>query len=317
MRCRVVVALVVATAPLACSLAFPTHESSDDAGTSSGGPPDAPVESSGEQTPPPPPPDGAADVPGGMFQRSYDMASFNVQNAPATVSAFKLDKHEVTVSRFRQFLANYRKPADGAGRNPKNVADTGWRFSDWNKLLPDKPEDVIADVKACTGGGSTQTTWTDVAGPLDSRAMNCITWFEAFAFCIWDGGRLPTEAEWNFAAAGGSDQRQYPWGSVMADATHAVFDVANVDVVGSRAPAGDGKWANADLAGNVAEWVVDTNDNYQVPCTDCANLTWPAGSKVVRGGGFDAKQATDLLVSRRDSRDPLHGFAGVGVRCAR
>ena len=50
-------------------------------------------------------------------------------------------------------------------------------------------------------------TWT---ANNDNLPMNCITWFEAFAFCIWDGGRLPTELEWNYAAAGGSSQNVYP-----------------------------------------------------------------------------------------------------------
>ena len=43
--------------------------------------------------------------------------------------------------------------------------------------------------------------------------MNCVNWFEAYAFCIWDGGFLPSDTEWEYAAAGGSLQREYPWGS--------------------------------------------------------------------------------------------------------
>ena len=53
--------------------------------------------------------------------------------------------------------------------------------------------------------------------------MNCIDWYTAYAFCIWDGGRLASEAEWNFAAAGGSEQRYYPWGDASLDPTLASY----------------------------------------------------------------------------------------------
>ena len=43
--------------------------------------------------------------------------------------------------------------------------------------------------------------------------MNCINSYEAVAFCIWDGGFLPTLSEWGYAAAGGNEQREYPWGA--------------------------------------------------------------------------------------------------------
>jgi formylglycine-generating enzyme required for sulfatase activity len=343
MRWRVVVALLVTTSPLACSLAFPTHEASEET-SSSGGTSDSslpPVEAS--DGPSRSDVDGAsgarscaglpnncganhdrsccdaADIPGGSFQRSYDGATYATQNAPATVGPFRLDTYEVTVGRFRAFLADYRKPDDRSGRNPRNGADPGWRSADYNPHLPDAADaGVIDDLKACTGGNPAQATWTDTTGGGDSRAVNCVTWFLAYAFCIWDGGRLPTEAEWNFAAAGGggTEQRPYPWGAAVADASHAVLQVGGVDVPGSRSPAGDGKWQNADLAGNVAEWVLDTNDSYANPCIDCANVTWPAGTKVARGGAFD-QGPSELLVSRRDARDPLHGFSEVGVRCAR
>ena len=50
-------------------------------------------------------------------------------------------------------------------------------------------------------------------GPHETLPINCIDWYEAYAFCIWDGGFLPSEAEWEYAAAGGDEQREYPWGS--------------------------------------------------------------------------------------------------------
>jgi formylglycine-generating enzyme required for sulfatase activity len=57
----------------------------------------------------------------------------------------------------------------------------------------------------------------------DQYPMNCVNWYEAFAFCIWDGGRLPTEAEWEYAAAGGDENRIYPWGNDVAEPLPASY----------------------------------------------------------------------------------------------
>jgi len=258
-------------------------------------------------------------VPGGTYNRSND-ASY-----PATVSDFRLDKYEITVGRFRKFVAAYSQnmTASGAGKNPNNPNDPGWDTA-WNATLP-------ADAAALTTLQCTEEeashTWTQSVAGNESRPINCIPGYLAQAFCIWDGGRLPTEAEWNYAAAGGSEQRVYPWGSTMlgADANLAVYacyyngtgpctGVTNIAPVGSVS-AGNGKWGQADLAGNVWEWVQDTDAPYAGTCNDCANLT--PGIRVIRGGSYQDTAAA-LLSSNRSSAYPGIGrFKILGARCAR
>jgi hypothetical protein len=87
------------------------------------------------------------------------------------------------------------------------------------------------DTSQTIGVRSLDMTWTDTVGPNENLPMNCVPWYKAFAFCVWDGGRLPTEAEWNYAATGGNEQRKYPWGSTAPDDALAVF---NCQAVGTR-----------------------------------------------------------------------------------
>jgi formylglycine-generating enzyme len=140
-------------------------------------------------------------VPGGSYNRSNDA------RYPATVSSFRLDRFEV-VGRFRKFVAAYpgSKPKAGDGAHPL-IAGSGWDAA-WDANLPaDKP--TLVALSKCD---SSFQTWTDAPGANENLPMNCMSWYEALSFCAWDGGRLPTEAEWNDAAAGGSEQRVCPWG---------------------------------------------------------------------------------------------------------
>ncbi|WP_237244694.1 MULTISPECIES: formylglycine-generating enzyme family protein [Sorangium] len=246
-----------------------------------------------------------------MFDRSND------PGYPATVSGFLLDRFEVTVGRFRRFVDAYpgSKPAAGAGTHP-SIEGSGWNEA-WNSNLP---ADAAA-LKAAVKCHSTYQTWTDGFGANERLPMNCLSWYVAFAFCAWDEGRLPTEAEWNYAAAGGEEQREYPWSnpasSTTIDDTYALYASNHIESVGSRSPMGDGKWGQADLAGNMWEWVLDwyANPYPAGECNNCTNII-PASVRVVRGGGW-SDLASGLLSSRRYFYDPPVRWNIVGTRCAR
>jgi formylglycine-generating enzyme required for sulfatase activity len=155
--------------------------------------------------------------------------------------------------------------------------------------------------------------------------MTCVDWFLAFAFCAWDDARLPTEAEYNFAAAAGDQQRAYPWGAAAPSSAYAVYGCelkgsgcvpSDLPGVGSRSPLGDGLWHHSDLAGSVNEWVLDAYGPYATECIDCALLG--AGNDVPhvkRGEGW--RRDTFLSTTGRDSDLPLLRDAQQGFRCAK
>jgi len=309
--------------------------------------------------PPPPPPScqvsaagttgcGAASescctslgVPGGTYDRTYTNGGGGATGLadPATVSSFRLDKYDVTVGRFRQFVSAWNNgagftPAAGSGKHThlnggQGLADsasagafeTGWVATDTVNLAPNDAN------LACD---PSYATWTSVAGNHETLPINCANWWESYAFCTWDGGFLPSEAEWEYAAAGGSQEREYPWGATDPGTAnqYAIYgcyypsgtvdctDASNIAAVGTAA-SGAGLWGQLDLAGNVWQWNLDWSAPYSA-CTDCAYLTG-ATSRVLRGGNFSVYGGTSyLLPPVRNDDSPSDRSYDSGFRCAR
>lgn len=287
-------------------------------------------------------------VSGGSFLQSYDGVTFNVNTHPATLSTFRMDRFEVTVGRFRAFLgarvAGWA-PAVGAGVHTHLNAGRGLTLGisgsyepGWNGAWSN--EDILPTAKAAWSARLTDatacpaTTWTDTPGAGETLPITCTTWYEAYAFCIWDGGFLPSFAEWNYAAAGGLEQRVYPWSPTTRDSSITCMNAdyagdpptgceggsLSIAPAGSRSPSGDGRWRHADLAGNVAEWSFDQFDApLPQSCTDCATFSGAAAQDTVRaahGGAFSSRHEF-VYASSALAQKPGARSSTTGVRCAR
>ena len=169
-------------------------------------------------------------------------------------------------------------------------------------------------------------TWTSAPGTQETLPINCVNWYAAYAFCIWDGGFLPSEAEWEYAAAGGSEQREYPWGSTAPALSYAIYGCYYPDAGGNcvdslLAPVGTawlgaGLWGQLDLVGEVWEWDIDWYGGPGGPCVDCACLT--GGSVRVLEGCTDSCPTEMLQPSATvDGSYPTVSAGEVGFRCAR
>jgi formylglycine-generating enzyme required for sulfatase activity len=263
------------------------------------------------------------------------------------VSGFRLDKYLVTVGRFRRLVAAWNNgagylPAAGSGKhaylnggqglgnvglNAESPYETGWDATDWNSEVSPTNANL-----ACPGPDA----WTTTAGAQDDLPMNCVNWYEAYAFCIWDGGFLPTEAEWEYVAAGGSEELEYPWGSAAPGTTnrYAIYgdgnfdcyyptgtlqsctSTANIAPVGT-ASLGVATWGQLDMAGDMFEWNLDWYyAPYADPCTDCSFLTAET-ERVLRGGGYFTAAVDLLSATRAGGMSPSTPATSVGFRCAR
>lgn len=284
------------------------------------------------------------EVPGGTYYRVYDdLLDGGVTDLgdPATVSGFRLDKYLVTVGRFRQYV-NYladggAAPVPGSGIHSHlngglGVLDNSQMASDGGAVYETgyqpSPDGGMVSASEVTSRCLPGSTWTAAPGVMETDPIGCLDWYDAYAFCIWDGGFLPSAAEWEYVAAGGNDERAYPWGLTNPGASndYAVYDFAcfypsslpcglqSIDPVGS-ATLGASRWGQLDMAGEYFEWNLDFFglSPYNPPlCVNCATLS-PDTSRVMHGGSTTGSNMY-LLSWVSSAQSPL---AGAGVRCAR
>lgn len=259
--------------------------------------------------------DGMVYIPGGEFWMGEDSSLEDSKNSPrhaVRLSPYWLDRLEVTVSQYR-----------------KCVSAGGCPALRWSR---DRVEEVSRN----------NDRW-EFNYYLDERLdhpMNYVTWDMARSYCNWRGKRLPTEAEWEYAAVG-TDGRQYPWGDSdlrsceLAASKASCWGCANPTnkelceqrltwPVG-RLPAGASPFGVLDMAGGVAEWTSDwfSRDYYSEsprrdpkgPSSGEGFFVGDQARRVIRGTSYDSRyhDVLERFGLSPEVDEPTH----VGVRCAR
>ena len=268
-------------------------------------------------------PAGMVLVPGGKFYMGSDEPTFKLwqPSHKVTLDTFCIDIHEVTAG-------DYKACSDkGECKRPDPVPD--YPKSD-STSQPDHDKARTALAEFCNFGKEGR----------DKHPINCVSWPMAEEYCRVNDRRLPTEAEWEFAARG-SDGRKFPWGDdavreghmnacgkecnawekskglKLTPAMYAVDDgYPGTAPVGSF-PEGKTKFGSFDFVGNVWEWTADYFEIYK-PDEVLNPKGAPNGDKrAIRGGGFNGGVALWLNPAFRYHQVPDARAPALGFRCAR
>lgn len=176
----------------------------------------------------------------------------------------------------------------------------------------DKTEVTVAQYRACVDAGvckasrNTEHHCTATREGHDDHPINCVDWNDATAYCEWKKKRLPTEGEWEYAAAGGTENRKYSWGNEDPSHKNACFDTPDTCKVGSF-PAG--AFGLFDMCGNVWEWTSSWAGPFP---GEAATGT----RKLFKGGSFSRRWPKWLRVKNRSHWKPDDLGAWLGFRCA-
>ena len=250
-------------------------------------------------------PEGMVLIPAGHFQMGSNDADAQNDEQPVHIvhlDAFYMDEHEVTNSEYKEFLLE----------NPR-----------WQKSRIDK--------RFYNGNYLHHWRGTNYPPGKANYPVTHVSWYAAIAYAEWAGKRLPTEAEWEYAARGGVAGLKYPLGNTIST-SQANYNnhVGTTTAVGRYAANGYNLY---DMAGNVWEWCLDEYDadfysasrSSRNPISGARTLQGildnftsipPDTSRVLRGGSWFFS-AQFLRVANRFRKTPASTNDVIGFRCVR
>lgn len=281
--------------------------------------------------------DTMIDLPGGEFLMGTDYAEAfaNDGEGPVravTLSPFRIDRFPVTNARFGRFIeeTGYRTEAE----------HFGWSFVFWAHIPRSRVNELVEDTVAaapwwCKVRGA---TWVSPEGPGSSthgreqHPVAHVSWNDAQEYCRWSGQRLPTEAEWEYAARGGLEQKLYPWGDQLRPKGEHRCNIwqgefprhdSAEDGYAGTCPV-DAFPANGfgvySITGNTWEWCADWFDPAFHATADRTNPQGPpaGAARVMKGGSFLCHKSycNRYRVAARSSNTPDSSTANIGFRCA-
>lgn len=209
-----------------------------------------------------------------------------------TLGNFQISKYEITNQQYAAFL-----------NENGNQSEDGVPWIDLNGSYIDIKCRILKDGENFT-----------VESGYENHPVVFVTWYGARAYANWKGGRLPTEAQWEFAARGGNQSQNFTYSGSDTPGEVAWFmeNAQGINAVGQKTP---NKLGIYDMSGNVYEWCRDWYDETYYGSSDANSPTGPnfGTNKVLRGGMWDSSK-NNIRVCKRKSYSPNANYDSVGFR---
>ncbi|MBI4727614.1 SUMF1/EgtB/PvdO family nonheme iron enzyme [candidate division TA06 bacterium] len=236
-------------------------------------------------------------LPGDPYAQTDELPQHTVY-----LDAFQISKYEITNGQYKVFL-----DAGGYSNSAYWTAD-GWNWRTTNS--------ITEPYWWSTGNYNSGTAFPN-------HPVMGVSWYEAYAFCNWAGGSLPTEAQWEKAARGTDSTNYWPWGSAWDASKCNSYENVSPDTFTYSSPvgffsAGQSPYGVYDMAGNVLEWVNDWYQSDYYSVSPASNPTGPTTGtyRVLRGGSFYVSDG-NCRVAYRTVYAPDNRYLSIGFRLVR